>query len=78
MSEIKISSRDISRYSVYGKNRIAKALNLLVAAGWLERHTSHHAGRYEPDTFVIIEHAEWAERHPGGCDKPVPLFGTED
>ena len=78
MSEISIGSRRLASYTVYDKNTICRALNALVAAGWIERFPASSRGRYQPNTFTLLGHDDWAAEHPGQCDHPVPVFGTGD
>jgi DNA-binding MarR family transcriptional regulator len=68
MLEITISSRHLAKMTVYGKNTVAAALRELESAGWIERYISKDTGgRYQPDTYSLNSHDEWAEKHPGQC-----------
>lgn len=74
MSEVSISSRRLAKLTVYDKNKVAMALNALVAAGWLDRYRPDR--RFKAPTYGVNSHEEWAELHPGGCESIVPILGT--
>lgn len=74
MSEVTISLRHLTRMTVYDKSSIARALNLLVSKGWIERFRADE--RFKPDTFGVNQHDDWKLEHPGQCPlsaKPVQV-----
>jgi DNA-binding MarR family transcriptional regulator len=69
MTEITIGSRHLAAMTTYGKNAISGALRDLEADGWIERYIGQDApGRYQADTYSVVPHAEWADKHPGACE----------
>jgi SOS-response transcriptional repressor LexA len=69
MSEITISTRHLSAMTIYSKDAIAAALRALEADGWIQRYIGQDApGRYQADTYSVVPHTEWAEKHTGSCE----------
>lgn len=75
------------------KNRVTRWVRFLEQHGWLVRqregrHRSKQTGMYESIPYTVLEHDEWARKHPGECrylsrfahdaigSNPVPTMGT--
>jgi hypothetical protein len=58
------SAEHVAPYCAVERKTVLRALDELRDAGWFELQRSEP---FKPNVYRIVEHKEWAKRHPGQC-----------
>lgn len=71
------SAENVAIYFGVHRNTVQRALDELASAEFLELW---QVERFAPNAYHIVDHKEWAKRHPGQCVKksPFPWEGEGD